>query len=148
SDILGIEEQALITEYNKIIVSKSKKGFNVSRSGAESKSEVGISAPDIPQKNTLQITRDLQEKEIIRLLLHYGHMPAYWEKDGNLPIAVFMFIALKDVELRHPACKKIAALYQKILESQNLPRQQDFILHNDKDVSELAISLLSEKHML
>lgn len=147
SSILDIEEQALISEYNKILLTNAK------RTKPSDQPKAAIQLPVNPeqtvdQENTIALARELQEKELVRLLLHYGHLPAYWEKDGKIPIAVFMFIALKDVKITHPACKKIIGIYQQKLEKQTLPEQQEFILNADKEISGLAVSLLAEKHHL
>src|SRR5690606_41912952 len=45
---------------------------------------------------------DLQEQEIIRLLLHYGAMPASWLKEDNYPVALLILSSLQDVEFTNP----------------------------------------------
>ena len=148
SVLLEIEEQALISEYNKILIADSKRTKPVIPPEEPRPEVFTPDSPSLDAEASLHLSRELQEKEIIRLLLHYGHLPAYWEKDGKMPIAVFMFIALKDVRLIHPVCKKIIQFYQQKLQQQQLPEQRDFTYHSDKEVAELAVTLLSEKHHL
>src|SRR5690606_34778585 len=91
---------------------------------------------------------DLQEQEIIRLLLHYGEMPATWLEEKDYPIAILILSSLQDVEFTYPAAKKIADIYTEHLNRQVLPEHRIFITNPDKEIANLTISLLSSPHSL
>lgn len=148
---LDIEERVLISELNKMRLQQSRK-HNPSRS------EPSL---DLPPENLFddetlatesQLAKvnsnDLQEQEIIRLLLHYGEMPATWLEEKNYPIAILILSSLQDVEFTDPVAKKIATIYIEYLNRQELPEQRIFITNSDKEVSNLVISLLSSPHNL
>jgi DNA primase len=148
---LDIEERILISELNKMRLQQTKRS-NYSRNEPSSDlppenlfdDEIPATESQVPQANS----NDLQEQEIIRLLLHYGEMPATWLEEKNYPIAILILSSLQDVEFTDPVAKKIAAIYIDYLNRQELPEQRMFITNSDKEVSNLVISLLSSPYDL
>lgn len=147
---LDIEERVLISELNKMRLQQSRK-HNPSRNEPSSDlppenlfDDETLAAESLPEINS----NDLQEQEIIRLLLHYGEMPATWLEEKNYPIAILILSSLQDIEFTDPVAKKIAAIYIEYLNRQELPEQRIFITNSDKEVSNLVISLLSSPHNL
>src|SRR5690606_28280399 len=148
---LDIEERILIAELNKMRLQQSRK-HNPPRNEPSSDlppdnlfddglQEAGNQLPEIN-------SNDLQEQEIIRLLLHYGEMPASWLEEKSYPIAILILSSLQDVEFTDPAAKKVADIYIDYLNRQELPEQKIFITNADKEVSNLVISLLSSPYNL
>ncbi|HUH19999.1 DNA primase [Albibacterium sp.] len=148
---LDIEERILISELNKMRLQQSRK-HNPPRNEPSSDlppdnlfddglQEAGNQLPEIN-------SNDLQEQEIIRLLLHYGEMPASWLEEKSYPIAILILSSLQDVEFTDPAAKKVADIYIDYLNRQELPEQKIFITNADKEVSNLVISLLSSPYNL
>jgi len=148
---LDIEERILISELNKIRIQQSKKNSS-SRSEAllDSAPENLVVEDEQPAEAHLPEinSNDLQEQEIIRLLLHYGEMPASWLEQKNYPIAIFILSSLQDVEFTNPVVKRIVAIYIEYLNRQELPEQRVFITNSDKEISNLVISLLSSPYNL
>ncbi len=148
---LDIEERVLISELNKMRLQQSRKQ-NPSRNEPSSDlppenlfdDETVATESQLPEINS----NDLQEQEIIRLLLHYGEMPATWLEEKNYPIAILILSSLQDVEFTDPIAKKVAAIYIEYLNRQELPEQRIFITNSDKEVSNLVISLLSSPYNL
>lgn len=160
SRLLEIEERVLIAELNSMKISQSRKS---SQQQAQQSSRQGASAmhdgppADLfddeakqqePKKSSAKSGSELQEHEIIRLLLNYGHLPAKWEQEGNLPIAIVVLVGLEDVTFQHPGCKKVIDIYFEKIEKQELPEEKLFIQHPDKEISGLAVSLLTSRHTL
>jgi len=148
---LDIEERILISELNKMRLQLSRKS-SPSRNEPSSvlppenlfDDEASATESQLPAVNS----NDLQEQEIIRLLLHYGEMPATWLEEKNYPIAILILSSLQDVEFTDPVAKKIAAIYIEYLNRQELPEQRIFITNPDKEVSNMVISLLSSPYNL
>jgi DNA primase len=145
SSLLQIEERVLISELNKIHLSKVKKD-NSSYSAlqpvqtlpeASAPAPVGISEGD-----------DKQEKEIIRLLLNYGHELVHWDDITDTYIAPYIIGNLSDVNFDNPLCKRILEEYKKQLENGALPSEQDFIKHADHEIADLAIAMVSSPYIL
>src|SRR5690606_10491842 len=102
---LDIEERVLISELNKMRIQQSKRNQSQQK---EVPSNL-IPEPEVAERahageaEVSEInSNDLQEQEMVRLLLHYGEMPASWLEQKNYPIAVFMLSSLRDVEFTNP----------------------------------------------
>jgi DNA primase len=59
-----------------------------------------------------------------------------------------MIAELSDVEFDHPASKQFISIYSKEVENGVLPEEQHFILHPDKDIVDLVVTLLATKYTL
>jgi len=145
---LDIEERILISELNKIRLQQSRKSFVEHNNSPDLPPDDLFTDEPIQQQETKLSANDLQEEEIIRLLLHYGEMPATWLEEKDYPIAILILSSLQDVEFSNPVTKKIAAIYVEYLNRQELPEHRIFITHSDKEISNLTISLLSSRYNL
>jgi DNA primase len=158
SQLLEIEERVLIAELNSMKIGQSRKTSQQQQQTLRQQQSSETDGPpadlfddqveDTPLKSNARYGSELKEQEIIRLLLNYGHMPATWEQEGNLPIALVLLVGLEDVTFHHPACKKVIDIYLEKIEQQELPEEKFFIQHQDKEVSGLAVSLLTSRHAL
>ena len=145
SSLLQIEERVLISELNKIHLNKSKKDNSnyIAPQQAQTPPEAfasvltGISDGD-----------DKQEKEIIRLLLNYGHELVHWDDITDTYIAPYIISNLSDVSFENPLCIRILDVYKKELENGALPSEQDFIKHFDHEIADLAIAMVSSPYIL
>src|SRR5690606_31886846 len=95
----------------------------------------GIAASDSPSPPPLEgVSADvLHEREIIRILLHYGGHPATWE-DSELPIAPLLLSGLNDVSFDDPTCLAIIAIYREFISRNQLPDERTFIGHHDRAI--------------
>ncbi|MDB5117728.1 MAG: primase, partial [Mucilaginibacter sp.] len=89
-----------------------------------------------------------QEKEIVRLLLLYGNKMIDWDGIANTYIGPFMVAELNDVVFEHPASKEFIRIYSKEVENGVLPEEQHFIHYPDKDIVDLAVTLIATKYTL
>lgn len=143
SSILQVEERALISELNKMRLGKIKKDNQ-----AQTEHPQPDSFDDTNLSETLTDTDEFQEKEIIRLLLNYGHELVHWDGITDTYIAPYVVANLSDIEIDHQVCRTIFDEYKSKLEQGKLPSDQDFIQHPDPEVSGLAISLISSPYVL
>lgn len=151
STLLDMEERILINELNKIRAERIRKG---QKNPSPSASHPEIPPPDLladpagePHEEMIR-SEVLQEREIIRLLLHYGSHPAYWEQGGAIPIAPFIFAGLSDVTFEDETCRTIAAVYEEYFEREEIPEDRVFISHANRAVADLSVSLLSSPYSL
>ncbi|MBM3402382.1 MAG: DNA primase [Bacteroidetes bacterium] len=145
SSLLQIEERVLISELNKIRLGRLKKENNVNTSQppAESRPE-----PEWPEQAGIAETDEAQEKEIIRLLLNYGHELVRWDEMTDTYIAPYIISNLADVTFEHPLCIQIIEEYKKQLENGQIPSEQDFIKNANHQIADLAISMVSSPYIL
>lgn len=158
SQKLEIEERFLIAELNSMKITQSRKS---SQQQQQLSNQQHAAVDDGPladlfdddarhdlKATSIKVSSALQEQEIIRLLLNYGHIAAEWEQEGNMPIAIVLLAGLEDVTFLHAGCKKVIDIYLERIEKQELPEEKDFIQHFDKEVSSLAVSLLTSRYTL
>ncbi len=143
SSLLQIEERVLITELNKIKQQKQKK--QPIPEPIQTLEEIANADPEL---STLSGTDESQEKEIVRLLLNYGHELVHWDGITDTYIAPYVIGNLSDVEFEHPECRKVIDEYKSQLSLGKLPKEQDFIKHADIKVADLAIALVSSPYSL
>jgi DNA primase len=145
SNLLDIDERALISELNKMRLAKSKKD-----------SQQQISRPAAPAEDILPDNLEIkskkddssQEREIIRLLLLYGNRVIDWDGIANTYIGPFIVAELSDIEFENETCKKFVDIYHKELENGVLPGEQHFIHHPDKDIVDMTVTLIATKYAL
>jgi len=159
SHLLEIEERVLLTELNAIKLAKSKK---VAAATAPKPSSFGH--PDMPpddlfaeegpaavpvQTATEQISSDLlQEHEIVRLLLTFGHELATWEQTDNMYVGSFIIQNLSDVTFDNEMCNRVIDHYRTELENGQLPTINQFLRSEDGDIANLAITLTTSPYSL
>lgn len=159
SHLLEIEERVLLTELNAIKVAKSKKAATPQRSSFSPSAhpdmppddlfaEGGPAAePDIAP--TTQVSTDiLQEQEIVRLLLTFGHELATWEQTDNMYVGSFIIQNLSDVTFENDLCKRIVDYYRNELENGQLPTINQFLRSEDGEIATLAITLSTSEYSL
>jgi DNA primase len=159
SHLLEIEERVLLTELNAIKLAKNKKAA-VSIAPKSS----GFGHPDMPPDDlfaeeasivapassaTEQISSDiLQEHEIVRLLLTFGHELATWEQTDNMYVGSFIIQNLSDVTFDNNLCNRIIDYYRTELENGQLPTINQFLRSEDGEIANLAITLTTSPYNL
>lgn len=156
SSLLQIEERVLLSELNTMRSAKLKKSVQQNRA---SQSQY----QDMPPENLLEDqastnvglapeqtidSDDLQEQEIVRLLLTFGHELVSWEKVDNMYIGSFIIQNLSDVIFENKLCKKIIDHYRIEIENGHLPTANQFIKNHDHDIADLAITLSTSPYTL
>jgi DNA primase len=147
SNLLQIDERALLSELNKMRLNKAKKD---SQQQQQRQSEAALPADQLlNEPPEIALKEDYsQEKEVIRLLLLYGSRMIDWDGIANTYIGPFMIAELSDVEFEHTASKDFFECYRKEVENGVLPDEQFFIHHPDKEIVDLTVTLLATKYTL
>ncbi|SKB83009.1 DNA primase [Parapedobacter luteus] len=149
SALLDIEERILIAELNKIRVGQARKA---DRKPEPLPTPAGApkAVPDAANGAAEEsLSSDiLQEREIVRILLHYGNQPATWETDSDIPIAPLLLSGLSDLSFDDPACLAIINTYKDYIAHNELPEERVFVGHADRRIADLAIDLLATKYNL
>ena len=145
SSLLQIEERVLISELNKIRAAKNKSSYQSERQPSPNIAPEPAFA-EIPGSSS--DTDEAQEKEIVRLLLNYGHELVHWDGITDTYIAPYVIGNLTDVTFEHPLCIRVIDEYKKQLEDGDLPSEQDFIKHSDHQIADLAITMVSSPYVL
>ncbi|SCW69365.1 DNA primase [Mucilaginibacter sp. NFR10] len=152
SSLLQIDERALLSELNKMRTAKAKKEEQQRQQQNNRFAEMPDEPHffDEPVELEPQVAKDdaFQEKEIVRLLLHYGSRMIDWDGIANTYIGPFIIAELSDVTFDHPVCKQITEIYRREVENGVLPDEAYFIHHKDKAIVDLTINMLASKYSL
>ncbi|HPF91677.1 MAG TPA: DNA primase, partial [Flavobacteriales bacterium] len=155
SRLLQINEQALISEMNKVLRRQYRKKLG----GDQPAPEEHI-APEIaqPQPTLEDLGTAPQERDLLRMLLSYGHerinVP-FQQEDGSTveeetSVAELMFelLALDDILFDEPIFRE---MYLDYRHSTNLGVSVEgtrYVTHEQEPWRTTAIDLLTEKHVL
>ncbi|HEX8021420.1 DNA primase [Mucilaginibacter sp.] len=152
SGLLQIDERALLSELNKMRATKAKKEEQQRQQQNNRYAEMPDEPHffDEPVELEPPVVKDdaFQEKEIVRLLLHYGSRMIDWDGIANTYIGPFIIAELSDVTFDHPVCKQITEIYRREVENGVLPDDAYFIHHKDKGIVDLTINMLASKYSL
>lgn len=156
SSLLQIEERILLTELNTMRAAKLKKA-NQTQSKQQAQYQdmppdnlFDDNAPSATSTATENVIAndDLQEHEIVRLLLSFGHELVSWDKIDNMYIGSFIMQNLTDVTFENAICKRIIDHYRIEIENGQLPTANQFIKSDDRDIADLAITLSTSPYTL
>lgn len=169
SGLLQVEERILLSELNKMRAAKLKKASggsnNNAASGFQNQQNTYQPYPDGPPDNlfddnagpqdliepvggTSPVDDLIQEQEIVRLLLAFGHELVTWDGIDNMYIGSFVMQNLADVSFKDRMCGKIIEHYREEIENGHLPVANDFLKSPDREIANLAITLSTSPYAL
>lgn len=151
SEQLNMDEQALINELNKVRRKKFKKQI-----GRQDLQE--IEAPEVRRIEPLPEENSLihQERDIIRLLLNYGHEEVRLDgKDGkeseqtvSVGKLIISDLQADDIGFHEPLFHKIFYHYTEVIHREEGFDIRALTEHKEEAIRELVIELLSERYEL
>jgi DNA primase len=155
SHLLQVEERILVVELNKIRMAKIKKAGTPAPSSYSPQQQEGPpdnlfddNAGAAPEIGRTAVSDELQEQEIIRLLLAYGHELVSWDNIDNMYIGSFIIQNLADVTFNDEICQRIITNYKQEIENGLLPTANQFIKNSDRKIADLAITLSTSPYAL
>ncbi|HMI02750.1 MAG TPA: DNA primase [Pedobacter sp.] len=158
SGLLQIEERTLLSELNKIRAAKFKKNSSNHNNSQQFQNPYQDGPPDnlfenpdpgaAPAPEAAPDNDQIQEREIVRLLLAFGHELVNWDKIDNMYIGSFIMQNLSDVTFEDALCKRIIDIYRDEIENGHLPVANQFIKSEDREIQDLAITLSTSPYTL
>jgi len=162
SRLLQVEERMLLTELNKIKLARNKKSGSQQQYAPKQNYSTGSpfqdmppdnlfddnAQPDYPEEDVVADDDRLQEHEIIRLLLAFGHELVSWDKIDNMYIGSFIMQNLADVTFEDETCRLIIENYKEEIENGHLPVANQFIKNDNRTIADLAITLSTSPYAL
>ncbi len=158
SEIMGIAEQTLMNELNKLLRKKRSKDAAAPEEPEEATPDTSIIAP--PQELAPDITDcSAQERDLIRVLMLYGTQKFNIPVETEIPdlveysaISVAEYICndlrVNQITFDLPVHQTIFDAFAKGVDEGSLPDEKYFTMHSDPEVTQLAIDLLSVKYEL
>lgn len=144
SSLLQMEERILISELNKMKLSKIK------RDNQQLQTPLNVEPvliEDVLPNLSIQ-TDEYQERDIIRVLLTYGDQMVNWDEMTDTYIGPYIITNLSDVSFSNGLYAQVIQYYHDELENGRLPTEKDFIQHPDAEIANMAVSIFSTPYHL
>ncbi|MEX1132259.1 MAG: DNA primase [Flavobacteriales bacterium] len=155
SHLLNINEQALLSEMNKVLRKQYRKQL-----GGDQQVPEEMIAPEVapPQTQVEDVGTTPQERDMLRLLLSYGHErimapvqhedESITEEETSLAELMFELLALDDILFDEPIFREIYLDYRH---TKNIGKDLEishYLSHENEAWRRIAIDLLAERHVL
>ena len=149
STLLGVEEQVLYTEVNRIRKIKQEKQWKQQRSEP--------AQVTVPRQPTVpgfveEVYSEYEEREIINFLLKFGNKSLHLSEENNTEITVAQFIIREiqndDLEFTNLVYKRVFEDVKDIIDHGGEITEQRFIYHELPEVRELAVEIYTSRYEL
>ena len=140
--IFDIDEQVLISEYNKLHLQGRQQQHKTGSPELDYAPPAPEEEPEKPASDADVLQR--YEREIVRMLLNYPDRLL----DDGLTTCQYMLEQLEDIEFRSPLYKRFVDLVSGKLNQGVVPVAEDFINYPDEQIRTEAIHLLSDPYEL
>jgi DNA primase len=161
SDLIGVDEKVLITELNKLRRSKLNKQARESTPPPPSYPDYDnlIPEPVAPKQvdPTSETNWEMQEKDLLRILIKHGRETVNVEYESDegperIPTQVDSLIIQElqndQIVMEHRIHAKIFNKYVELLNEGEVPNEAYFVHHEDEEISNLAIDIVSSRYDL
>ncbi len=159
SRILDVDEQALLSELNKL---RRKKQYDKPKQEEEPEAsgmpdELLQLAPGEKMESPAESAdAEIQEKEIIRILLQYGHEPLKFVQEGEageeeeveVTVGEYLIHELHGDNIEFENAGYKGMFHEFIRKEGEIPDSNFFIQHPDPAISKLAVDILSTDYSL
>jgi len=152
STLLKIEERVLYSEINKIRRQKADHKYDQLKYPNQN---INTVQPNVEEYNQVDLCEP-QEREIIRLLLHYANIDLYRTKNEDtgeeqiIKLAAHIIADIRNDELDfiNPLYRQLFEEYEHFVFENNVPDNKYFTNHSDPEIAGLAVDLLTSTYTL
>ena len=154
SSLLGVNEQALISEVNKVL----RKKYRRRTGGEELPEDPAVPAPTAAPVEEAAVHTTAQERDLLRMLMRYGQervMAPFQQEDGSQKLeettvaeTIFELLALDDIEFDEPELREIYRDYRQQFNVGAPVNSAHYVAHSNESWRRTAIDLLTDKHEL
>lgn len=144
SNLLGIEEEVLIADYNKKQRELQQKAQYPRREEKRTDKDETYIEDLVNLESFKSSDSAFKEKEILKSLLNYANIIV---EDEDCTLGEFLLDAISDVEFHNTELVSILNIYKKFINSERFPEYKDF-LENDEltPFKNTVIDIITEKH--
>jgi DNA primase len=153
--LLGVEEQVLYNEVNKIRQKKQEQQWRKEQIRQDSAATTGVSP--LPRQPAVpgfveHIYSEVEEREIIYFLLKFGNQHLHLSSEENVEISVAQYIIREiqndDLEFTNLIYKQIFEDVKDIIERGDPITERHFIYHDHPGVRDLAVDIYTSRYEL
>lgn len=159
SSIMDMDEEVLMMELNR----NRKKNWNEKQKRDNPNSpDAPVHEEPIPTRRTDQELKkrdaEFQERDIIRLLMLFGHKSIHFDvwdeaeekvtdqEEVNVMDFIVTEIREDEITFDHQLFNAIFKEFADLLDKNQIPTEQQFINHQDPEVSSLAVNFFAQPH--
>lgn len=153
--LLGVEEQVLYNEVNKIRQRKQEQQWRSEQSGRR----LQPSQPDttLPRQPVVpgfveNVFSEVEEREIIYFLLKFGNHKLHFSGEGNTEISVAQYIIREiqndELEFTNLIYNQIFEDVKELIDRGDEVAERHFIYHDHPGVRELAVDIFTSRYEL
>ncbi|MEN8201764.1 MAG: DNA primase [Bacteroidota bacterium] len=152
--LLGVEEQILYNEVNKIRRRKQEQQWRREQSGQRTRLEHTVSTPSQPLVPGFveNIYSEVEEREIIYFLLKFGSQLLHLSSEENSEISVAHYIIREiqndELEFTNLIYKQIFEDVKDLIERGEKVAERFFVYHDHPGVRELAVDIFTSRYEL
>jgi len=152
--LLGVEEQVLYNEVNKIRRRKQEQQWRREQSGRQANQEAVSTIPRQPLVPGFveNVYSEVEEREIIYFLLKFGNQKLYMGVEEHAEISVAEYIIREiqndELEFTNLVYKQIFEDVKDIIERGEEVAERYFVYHDHAGVRELAVDIFTSRYEL
>ena len=152
--LLGVQEQVLYNEVNKIRSRKQEQQWKREQSGYRNRQEPPTTIPKQPVVPGFveNVFSEVEEREIIYFLLKFGNHNLRLSSEENSEISVGLFIIREiqndDLEFTNLVYKQIFEDVKDIIERGDTVTERFFVYHDHPGVRKLAVDIFTSRYEL
>lgn len=149
SNLLKIDEQVIISEFNKIQIRKRNDHQSNQAENEALLAQAEAALPQTPQTKEASDDRQIlndQEGEVIRLLLQYGNLMVNTIEDGEMSMSKYLLNELQGYQFQNELFQEIFEIYQVELLLSEEVDDRIFLNSDNQNISKTAIDLISSKY--
>jgi DNA primase len=152
--LLGVEEQVLYTEVNKIRQRKQEQKWRREQSRQYQQDAVPDPVPKQPRVPGFvdQVFSEVEEREIIYFLLKFGnqllHLSGEDEKEISVARYIIREIQNDDLEFNNLIYKRVFQDVKDLIERDEAISERIFVYHDEPGVRDLAVDIFTSRYEL
>jgi DNA primase len=144
SNLMGITEQVLISEQNKILFDKRKD----ERGGQRAVQEVQTILDQEADQETINILKviEFQERESIRVLVNYGKEQIHNHELEEVKLVDYFLREAEEIQFTNPTYRRILETFKEKLQEGEIIDSDYFITHGDEEVKKTIVDLITHPY--
>jgi len=152
--LLGVEEQVLYNETNKIRERKQEQQWRREQSGRRPQREAATTLPSQPLVPGFveNVYSEIEEREIIYFLLKFGNQKLHISGEEQSEISVAQYIIREiqndELEFTNLIYKQIFESVKELIERGDEIAERYFIFHDQAEIRELAVDIFTSRYEL
>lgn len=153
--LLGVEEQVLYTEVNKIRQQKQEQKWRREQTSRRDQREP---APRVNPQQPLvpafveNVFSEVEEREIIYFLLKFGNQILHisGEEDTRISVAAYIIREIQndELEFNNLIYKQVFEDVKELIENDNEVTERHFVYHDNPGVRDLAVDIFTSRYEL